>query len=408
MVARFNNRGFSVVALSGELSQKDRSHALQAMRDGRARVCIATDVAARGLDLPDLELVIHASIPKNQEALLHRSGRTGRAGRKGVSALIVPHKARRRTDRLLNSAKITADWGNPPSAADVIARDNQRLLESSILTEAVSDDERSIVAQLLEKYSAEHIAMAFIRQYRGSNRGERPSRRRNDFDNGVWFSLNLGRKQRAEPRWILPMLCKSGQLKKAEIGGIKITETKTFVEISPDGLDRFMNAIGPDGKIEKAITATPIEGQPDFNSGGGEGRGSSYGDKNKSRKGKPRQNRERSGGGGYNKGAKDRDYKSKDSRDYGDKPPRKDGKKDKPYDKKGKGRSAPHADSANGDSKFKRKERQPDDARPFKANKGPQSASGDQPMQRRKPHKKKLARAAALKAKKGKKGKPRS
>ncbi|MGB3627016.1 MAG: DEAD/DEAH box helicase, partial [Henriciella sp.] len=102
LLARFHNRGLSVVALSGELSQKERTHALQALRDGRANVCVATDVAARGLDLPDLDLVIHADLPSNREALLHRSGRTGRAGRKGVSVLVVPFKARRRIERLLN------------------------------------------------------------------------------------------------------------------------------------------------------------------------------------------------------------------------------------------------------------------------------------------------------------------
>ena len=53
------------------------------MRDGRARICVATDVAARGIDLPKLDLVIHAELPSNHETLLHRSGRTGRAGRKG-------------------------------------------------------------------------------------------------------------------------------------------------------------------------------------------------------------------------------------------------------------------------------------------------------------------------------------
>lgn len=78
-------RGYSVVALSGELSQSERNHALQALRDGRARICVATDVAARGIDLPGLDLVIHADFPHDAEALQHRSGRTGRAGRKGVS-----------------------------------------------------------------------------------------------------------------------------------------------------------------------------------------------------------------------------------------------------------------------------------------------------------------------------------
>ena len=66
------------------MAQSERSNALQAMRDGKAHVCVATDVAARGIDLPNLDLVIHADVPSNPATLLHRSGRTGRAGRKGV------------------------------------------------------------------------------------------------------------------------------------------------------------------------------------------------------------------------------------------------------------------------------------------------------------------------------------
>lgn len=290
MASRFNNRGFSAVILSGELSQKDRSHALQALRDGRAKVCIATDVAARGLDLPDLELVVHASLPKNREALLHRSGRTGRAGRKGVSALIVPHNARRKADRLLRDAGITAEWGAPPSAEDVLEKDNERLIAETVLTDPVTDSERQITEQLLAAYSPEHIAAAYVRNFRagrsapeeltgvpsydpnddGPRRERGPRKARNDFADGVWFSLNLGRKQRAEPRWILPMLCKSGNLRKSQIGAIKISETRTFIEIAPDGLTRFVEAIGPDGKIEKAITATQIDGQPDFSDRGGD------------------------------------------------------------------------------------------------------------------------------------------
>jgi len=286
MTQRFNNRGFSVVALSGELSQKERTSALQAMRDGRAKVCIATDVAARGLDLPDLELVIHADIPKNPEALLHRSGRTGRAGRKGVSVLIVPHQGRKKTERVLKAAKVKAEWASPPFVEDVIARDDARLLSDTALSETVGEAEREIVDKILAEHSPEQIAAAFVRQYRSGRsapeelldagvgydpstdrkkgKRERKPRARQDFDNGVWFSLNLGRKQKAEPRWILPMLAKSGQLKKGEIGSIKISETRTFVEVAPEGVDRFVEAIGPQGKIEKAITATRLDEQPDF------------------------------------------------------------------------------------------------------------------------------------------------
>ncbi len=290
MTSRFNNRGLSVVSLSGELSQSERSHALQSLRDGRAKVCIATDVASRGLDLPDLELVIHATLPKNAEALLHRSGRTGRAGRKGVSVLIVPQTGRRRTERLFNSAQIKAEWAAPPSANDVLERDNERLLAELALSAPTAGNETEIVEKLIKTHTPEQIATAYIRQYRathtapeeltkadsynpkegysadrGACSGPRKARGRNDFENSVWFSLNLGRKQKAEPRWILPMLCKSGGLNKKDIGAIKISETKTFVEIAQAAAEGFVTEIGPEGKIEKAITAHRLDGQPDFN-----------------------------------------------------------------------------------------------------------------------------------------------
>src|SRR6201999_839780 len=108
--AILRERGFAAVALSGELSQSERNHALQALRDGRARVCVATDVAARGIDLPNLGLVFHADLPNDAEVLQHRSGRTGRAGRKGVSVLLVVPARRRRAELLLNLAGIDADW----------------------------------------------------------------------------------------------------------------------------------------------------------------------------------------------------------------------------------------------------------------------------------------------------------
>lgn len=166
MTSRFTNRGFSVVALSGELSQGQRTHALQAMRDGRARVCIATDVAARGLDLPDLELVIHADLPQNGAALLHRSGRTGRAGRKGVSVLIVPWNRRFQAERLLQGASIEAQWSDAPSVAEITERDDQRLLSDPGLSEPVTEDEQAFIRRILKGHSPEQVAAAFVRLYR--------------------------------------------------------------------------------------------------------------------------------------------------------------------------------------------------------------------------------------------------
>ncbi|NDH75087.1 MAG: DEAD/DEAH box helicase, partial [Rhodobacteraceae bacterium] len=154
LTTRLSNRGFSVVCLSGELSQSERSHALQAMRDGRARICVATDVAARGIDLPKLDLVIHAELPSNHETLLHRSGRTGRAGRKGTSVLIVPPNNLRKAERILKSAKLNAEWGSAPTADQVLAKDHERILEDDVWTRDTNPAHEHMVSKLLDLYGA--------------------------------------------------------------------------------------------------------------------------------------------------------------------------------------------------------------------------------------------------------------
>ncbi|MEE9455434.1 MAG: DEAD/DEAH box helicase [Paracoccaceae bacterium] len=279
ITARLNNRGFKVVALSGELSQNERTHALQAMRDGRAQVCVATDVAARGIDLPNLELVIHADLPKNRESLLHRSGRTGRAGRKGVSVLLVPFRSRRRTERLLQGANVTPEWSNPPSAEEVLKRDDERLLADPVIGEALNENDAAFGKKLLELHSAEQLAGALVRLFRKDKsapeelrdpgksdpkpeRGSKP-RGRNDFENGVWFSLSIGHKQKAEPRWLLPMLAKNGKLNRGDIGAIKILQNVTYVELTPKCVPRFLKTIGPTMKLEKTMTLTQLDGLPE-------------------------------------------------------------------------------------------------------------------------------------------------
>jgi len=159
-------RGFAAVALSGELSQNERNIALQSLRDGRARVLVATDVAARGLDLPDLGLVIHAELPTNRAALLHRSGRTGRAGKKGVSVLLVPYTRRRRAEQVLAAAGLDAGWSGPPAADEIRKRDQERLLTDPLLTDETPEEDRALANALLQGRSAEDIAAALIRLYR--------------------------------------------------------------------------------------------------------------------------------------------------------------------------------------------------------------------------------------------------
>ncbi|MDW4497975.1 DEAD/DEAH box helicase [Sulfitobacter sp. D35] len=276
LAARLTNRAFSVVTLSGELSQSERTHALQAMRDGRARVCVATDVAARGIDLPNLDLVIHAELPSNSEGLLHRSGRTGRAGRKGISALIVPPKITKKAERLLKFAKIDADWTVPPSADDVLRKDQERFLTDPVWSEEVTPEHEAFAARLLTRQSPERIAAACIALYRGRHSAPEDlaapdappeGKERKPFGPSVWFSLSVGRDDRAEPRWLLPLLCRAGNLDKAAIGAIRVQHSESYVELMEGSVDGFMKAIGEQAELEDGVRVRRLDAAPDLDAG---------------------------------------------------------------------------------------------------------------------------------------------
>ncbi len=275
VTTRLSNRGFRVVALSGELSQSERTHALQAMRDGRAQVCVATDVAARGIDLPGLDLVVHAELPKSHEGLLHRSGRTGRAGRKGVSALIITPRDRRRAESILHRAKLTAEWVEAPSADAVRERDHARMLADPAWSEPVADNEVDAVAGLVDQFSPEQLAAAYLRLYAARVTAPEelsdvaaagPDKPRGAFGPSVWFSVSGGRNQNVEVRRLMPILCKAGNIGRDDLGAIRIQNDETFVEVLQPTAPDFITALG-DMTIEGGLKVTALDSKPDLASG---------------------------------------------------------------------------------------------------------------------------------------------
>lgn len=297
MASRLSNRGFAVVALSGELSQAERNNALQSMRDGRARVCVATDVAARGIDLPNLDLVIHADLPNNPDTMLHRSGRTGRAGRKGTCVLVVPFSRRRIAERLLHMAKLDAQTVPAPGIAAVQAKNNERILNGEAFNQPVEEEHQELLKALTERYTPEQIAAAFLNRELAAlpaaedisdapvhpiaskkprertERGDRPERGerfdrgdraeqgerfdRNARFDGVWFSVSAGRKHRADPKWLLPLICKAGDVSKREVGSIKIFDNETRFEIVASKADEFRRSVEERGTGEKGLVIRP-------------------------------------------------------------------------------------------------------------------------------------------------------
>jgi ATP-dependent RNA helicase DeaD len=288
-------RGFSVVALSGELSQNERTHALQSLRDGRSRICVATDVAARGIDLPNLGLVIHADLPNDAEVLQHRSGRTGRAGRKGTSVMLVPPPRRRKAEIMLRQAGIDAVWGTAPQAEEIRKLDQQRMMQDSLFTEEPTEDDLVLARALLAERTPEAIASALARLYRARlpapedildpgqdnfrdrfadrgrdsrsssgdtfaprERSERKARVRESLPGGsAWFRVSAGKQKKAEARWLLPMICRRGGVNKDEIGAIRIYEDHSEFEIAKDAVDKFTTKIQRPDKEQHVITALP-------------------------------------------------------------------------------------------------------------------------------------------------------
>ncbi len=265
------------------MGQRERNDALQALRDGHAKVCVATDVAARGLDLPDLGLVIHADLPSNKATLLHRSGRTGRAGKKGTSVLLVTHAKRRRTEQVLASANIEATWSGPPTADEIRAQDRQRLLEHPALSATINEDDQQLAKQLAERMPAEQLAGALLGllradypepedvsddgRMRNAQNLERQSGERHaprtraergftaSEGDGVWFRLNVGRERNADPKWILPLLCRVGNITRNEIGPIRIFANETKVEIAGHAAEGFAQSI-------QTMTETQVQIEP--------------------------------------------------------------------------------------------------------------------------------------------------
>ncbi|MHA6316367.1 DEAD/DEAH box helicase [Altererythrobacter sp. CAU 1778] len=271
--ATLQNRGFAVVALSGEHSQSERNQALQSLRDRRSRVCVATDVAARGLDLPTLSLVIHVEIPRDAETLQHRSGRTGRAGKKGTAAIVVPYNRRKRVEGMLRGAKISAEWMEAPSAKAIRAQDHVRLMEKLTEPTEYDDADRKVAQELMSRLAPEDIAAALVRAHRdkmpqpeeliadtpAAREKAKADQHRPGFEDVVWFKMGIGRRQNAEPRWLLPMICRRGHVTRNEIGAIRIGQNESWFQIPRAMAPKVTDAIGRTASADDDHDAILIE-----------------------------------------------------------------------------------------------------------------------------------------------------
>jgi len=274
--------GFAAAPISGELEQAQRTRTLDAFRRGTTAVLVATDVAARGLDIAEVSMVIHTDAPRDPESYTHRAGRTGRAGRKGRSVLLTSAQRRRKVDYLLSRAKVTVQWCAAPTAASVetaLAKRERRRLRDAIAAAPEPSKKQLAHAQaLLEETDAASLVACLVElcqekrkaaprkiettpattapatfERRPDSRGayrDRPARRERNFAaRPARFEINWGHRDGATPERLLAMLCRRGDVTSRAIGAIDIDKRTTTFEVADSDARRFeRRATMPDSR----------------------------------------------------------------------------------------------------------------------------------------------------------------
>ncbi len=278
--------GFPALPLSGELAQAQRTRTLEAFRAGTARVLIATDVAARGLDVPDVSTVIHADLPFDAEVYTHRSGRTGRAGKRGRSVLLATPNNQRRAARILDQAHVDVAWQKVPDVDQVERAVEGRLrkqAERAIahhVTEGLAPEDLEFAQVLVAAQDPVDVVAALLAARRvaqggrppfevesldprGSGRrsprddrgsrddgGRAPGPRREprgQRDRGAEpgftrFRITWGFRQGANPRRILAAVCRRGEVGGRMIGSIEIAPNESTFDVSNEVAEAFEQA----------------------------------------------------------------------------------------------------------------------------------------------------------------------
>lgn len=296
LAERLTRLGFGAAAISGDLAQAQRERALAAFQSGVIRVLIATDVASRGIHVENIELVIQAEAPKDPEVYVHRSGRTGRAGNKGRSVLLVSDRGRRRVERMLADARITPKYLPVPSRAEVTEIQDARAVETLTEPTELSPRFTNLATKLCEAGNPEQVLAALLARSKvfgpcegfeiapppppPAQRRASPNRRdthQGDLrDNGrpaersavprmphsterfVPFFVSWGRRQGATTGRLLSMACRRGGIRSDAIGSIQVGERSSVIEVHPDFARAFGQQASQPDERDPNVRITPV------------------------------------------------------------------------------------------------------------------------------------------------------
>jgi ATP-dependent RNA helicase DeaD len=286
--------GYNSAALNGDMNQALREQTLERLKDGRLDILIATDVAARGLDVERISLVVNYDIPMDSESYVHRIGRTGRAGRAGRALLFVENRERRLLRNIERTMKLTIPEVELPNAEllgkrrlEKFAAKVQQQLESSDL-----DQYRALLSKIQptaegEELDLETLAAALLKMAQGErtlivppdapmrpkrefrdrddrgprdrndrgprgDREDRPRRERRDVGDMQLYRIEVGRDDGVEVRHIVGAIANEGDISSRYIGNIKLFASHSTIEL-PKGMP---------GEVLQHFTRTRILNKP--------------------------------------------------------------------------------------------------------------------------------------------------
>lgn len=233
-------RGYLADGLHGDLSQAQRDKVMNAFREGSIELLIATDVAARGIDVGNVSHVINYDIPQDSESYVHRIGRTGRAGRKGIAMTLVTPREVRQMMFIQKQTKAQVVARNVPSLEEVAERKQEQLREqlvSLLESDEIAEMYHKVAQSLIDQYPAEKIAAAALHLAFYSEVGEEKEPEVYNFgETGaakgmVRFFLNVGRNVNMKPQDLVREISESVGIPGKAVGRIDIFENFTFVEV---------------------------------------------------------------------------------------------------------------------------------------------------------------------------------
>ncbi len=291
---RLCDGGFRATAIHGDMSQRERNTALGALRGGRVQILVATDVAARGLDIEGVSHVIQYGLPQNLEAFVHRSGRTGRAGQEGSNLILLTARETKQFKFMLRMAKsnLKMQWMPAPDAAEIDQQSRLRFEQEVLDSAFESEDYAQWARELLERDEAETLVSGLLAKAYGSRPGgysirediqremdwekergraaaEKRDRERDnskdkfkssEMSGGIRVRFREGRKDGWQVGPLLGLLCRAIGIGREDVGNIKLRDDEITVELSANA-GRLFDARS--GRLEKeglhAEKITPIK-----------------------------------------------------------------------------------------------------------------------------------------------------